>query len=120
MKTRAKLTRGERQYGDHAQRAHAQGLSLARYCRENGLNVQSLYNDKHRLRRKGALSEATGSKSSERKDFIAVRVAHVTPSAAEGTVCRLRAANGWVLECAHWPSATWIVECLGGGAHASA
>jgi hypothetical protein len=119
MKTMPKLTGGERRYLDHAQRAQAQGLTLAQYCRVSGVSVQSLYNAKRELKRKGATGVGA-PKSSEPGDFIAVRVAHSPASAGGGAVCRLRAANGWVLECTDWPSASWIIECLGGGAHASA
>jgi hypothetical protein len=119
MKITAKLMRREQRYLEHAQRAQAQGLTLARYCRESGVSVQSLYNAKRELKRKGALEQVAGPQTSERADFIAVRVAHATPSAGGGAVCRLRSANGWVLECASWPSASWVVECLGGGTHAS-
>lgn len=119
MKITAKLTRREQRYTEHAQRAQAQGLTLAQYCRESGVNVQSLYNAKRELRRKGALETVAQPKTNEPAKFIAVRVAHAAPSTAAGTVCRLRSANGWVLECASWPSASWVVECLGGGTHAS-
>lgn len=119
MKTTPKLTGSERRYLDHAQRAQTQGLTLAQYCRANDLSVQSLYNAKRELRRKGALG-AAASKSSKPGDFIAVRVAQAPPSAGGNTVCRLRAANGWVVECTSWPPASWIVECLDGGPHAAA
>jgi hypothetical protein len=119
MKNTAKLTRREQRYVEHAQRAQAQGLTLARYCRDSGVSVQSLYNAKRELRRKGTLETVAEPKTNEPADFIAVRVAHVMPSAGSGAVCRLRASNGWVLECASWPSASWVMECLGGGTHAS-
>jgi hypothetical protein len=119
MKITAELTGRERRYVEHAQRAQTQGLTLAQYCRETGVSVQSLYNAKRELRRKGALEKVAEPPQSEPADFIAVRVAHPSPSAGGGSVCRLRAANGWVLECTSWPSASWVVECLGGGTHAS-
>jgi hypothetical protein len=119
MKTKPKLTGSERRYLDHAQRAQTQGITLAQYCRTSGLSVQSLYNAKRELKLKGALGVAA-PKSSESGDFIAVRVTQASPSGGGSAVCRLRAANGWVLECTSWPPASWIVECLDGGLHAAA
>ena len=101
MKSTAELTRRERRYVEHAQRAQAQGLTLAQYCRESGVSVQSLYNAKRELRRKGALERVAEPPASEPADFIAVRVAHASPPAAGDAVCRLRAANGWVLGRGH-------------------
>jgi len=38
-----------------------------------------------------------------------------TPSApGAATVCRLRASNGWVVECASWPQASWMAQLRGG------
>jgi hypothetical protein len=117
-KTRTTRIRGKEKLLAHVRRAQASSLSLAEYCRARGLNVQSAYNLRHRLR----LSEAEelrrraipkGRKPTAK--FIAVRVApvEVTASAA----CRLQ-RKGWVIECASLPPAGWLAGLMAGDADA--
>ncbi len=118
MKTHSELTDREQQYLDHLRGAQGRQLSLAQYCRAQGLNAQSLYRVSHRLARRGILlhREQVAKKPEPRGNFVAVRVA--TP-AALGAVCRLQHASGWVVECARWPEASWMSQLVSGGVHAA-
>jgi hypothetical protein len=118
MKMQSELTGRERQYLDHLRGAQARQLTLAQYCRTQGLSVQSLYRVSHRMARKGILwhrgevakkPEATGK-------FLAVRMAAPAPL---GAVSRVQHPNGWVIECASWPEASWMWQFVNGGAHAA-
>lgn len=125
MKETQGLTRGEERYLEHARKAAARGITLARYCRECGLSVQLFYSVKSTLRKKvtSGLPTAAGKKSPKSGGFLAVRIASssvptLPPSpAAAGGVCRLRHPNGWVMECASLPPASWMAQLLNGGAY---
>jgi hypothetical protein len=108
---------------DHLQRAQAQAMSLVEYSRSAGIKVNQLYDARWRLARKGLLAKhSSGEASPERTEktgeFIAVRVASAATPVAE-IVCRLRHPSGWVIECAHWPQATWLAEIFRGGFYAA-
>src|SRR5882724_6329234 len=104
MKTQSELTAGEREYVEHLRRSQERKLTLRQYCREQGLSVQRLYSLSHQLRRKRVRVPLLPSTKTldPTADFVAVRmVPTAAPSApGAGTVCRLRAPNGWVVECA--------------------
>ena len=123
MKTQSELTAGEREYVEHLRRSQERKLTLRQYCRERGLSVQRLYSLSHQLRRKGVRAPLLPSAKTADPtgDFVAVRmVATPAPSApGAGTVCRLRAPNGWVVECASWPQASWMAQFLNGDTHAA-
>ena len=118
MKTHSELTDREQQYLDHLRGAQARQLSLAQYCRAQGLSAQSLYRVSHRLARRGILlqREQVAKKRELAGNFVAVRVA---APAALGAVCRLQHPSGWVIECASWPAASWMSQLVSGGAHAA-
>jgi hypothetical protein len=118
MKTQSELTGREQQYLGHLRGAQARQLTLAQYCRAQGLSAQSLYRVSHRLARKGILwhREEVAKKPQPAGKFLAVRVA---APAAVGTVCRLQHPNGWVMECASWPEASWLSQFVTGGSHAT-
>jgi hypothetical protein len=118
MKTTPKtLTRQERAYLAHLQRAQARKLPLAQYCRAQGLNVQSLYNLRHQLaKRNGARSRASAKKSTPADKFVEVQVA-ATQVAPSGAACRLH-RQGWVIECANLPPTAWLAGLMAGDADA--
>lgn len=110
---RTKRIQREQQLLAHIRRAQACKMPLAEYCRSRGLNVQSVYNLRYRLRGgSGTRSAAAGPRSRKPADaFIAVRVA--TPAAPAATACRLQ-VKGWVIECASLPPPTWLAGLMAG------
>ena len=122
-KTQSELTAGEREYLEHLRRSQERRLTLRQYCRDEGLSVQRLYSLSHQLRRKRGKAPLQGTAKTDKPagDFVAVRmVPSPAPSApGAGTVCRLRAPNGWVVECASWPQASWMAQFLNGDTHAA-
>lgn len=116
-KRRGKATGRDQGLIAHVRRAEARKVPLTQYCQENGVNVQSLYNLRSRLARKGAVRRkaATPKKRKSVTPFVAVRVA--TPAASAATACRLQ-GKGWVIECANLPSSAWLAGLMAGEAHA--
>jgi hypothetical protein len=121
MKTQSELTGPEQQYLEHLGVAQSRGMTLAQYCRAQGLRPQSLYGISHRLARKGFLGhrEQGAKKPVPAGKFLAVRVAAAAAPAPAGMVCRLRHPNGWVVECANWPQASWMSQLVIGGSDAA-
>lgn len=121
-KKHSELTPGEREYLEHLRRSQERKLTLRQYCRDEGLSVQRLYSLSHQLRRKRGQVPVQGTAKTDKPagDFVAVRMVP-SPAAAPGagTVCRLRAPNGWVVECASWPQASWMSQFLNGDTHAT-
>lgn len=108
------LTPGERQFLEHQREAERQGMPLAQYYRSNGLSIYTLYNVRRGLIKKGMLQSQRGKKlepqrsgASGKGRFVAVQVA-AEPPADAGKVCRLRAPNGWVIECDGLPELSWV------------
>jgi hypothetical protein len=122
-KTQSELTAGEREYLEHLRRSQERKLTLRQYCRDEGLSVQRLYSLSHQLRRKrgGVPLLPTAKTHKPAGDFVAVRMVPSPAPSAPGasTVCRLRAPNGWVVECASWPQASWMAQFLNGDTHAA-
>lgn len=119
--TRNDLTAVERRYLVHLGQAQSRGLTLAQYCRAQGLDAQSLYNISSRLRRKKSRSEnafAVVARKPERaRRFVAVRVAPAASSVVSG--CRLHHRSGWMIECPDLPEASWLQALVQGGEHAA-
>lgn len=120
--TQSTQTAGERRYLVHLRRAQARGLTLAQYCRTQGLNAQSLYNISAQLRRKnirpdGAVAVVARKPEPERR-FVAVRVEPVVGGRAGG-VCRLQHRSGWMIECTELPAASWLQALVQGGDRAA-
>jgi hypothetical protein len=120
--TQSKQTAGERRYVVHLRQAQAQGLTLAQYCRAQGLNAQSLYNISSRMRRRKILPDrpivAVAAKSERAGRFVAVHVAP-TASGPGGRICRLHHRSGWMMECTELPAASWLQALVQGGDHAA-
>lgn len=105
--------------------ARAAGKTLAAYAREQGLELRPLYDTIVGLRRRGVLSGAvppskrrSGTRSSAQRakvrtaPFIAIDVARDSPATSGGVVCRLRRADGAVIECGAWPDPAWLAAAL--------
>jgi len=120
MKTNArKLTGRQRQWLSHIRRAQARKMPLAQYCRAKGLSVQTLYNVRHELSRKG--ERRTENRPAARKTrpaerFVAVQVAS-TPAVSAGAACRVH-LKGVVIECASLPAPAWLAGLATGVPHA--
>jgi hypothetical protein len=119
--TQNELTAAERRYLVHSGQAQSQGLTLAEYCRAQGLNAQCLYNISSQLRRKkgrsGSSFPVVAKRPERARQFVAVRVAPAASSAASG--CRLHHRSGWMIECAELPEASWLQALVQGGEHAA-
>lgn len=110
--TPKKLTRRERDYLTHVQRAQARGIPLAQYCRAKGVNVQSLYNLRYQLSRESRRRpKGAAKKSSPMDKFISVQVDSAAVSA--GAACRLQ-VKGWVIECSSLPPREWLAGLMAG------
>ena len=119
MKTtrRTKRTRLEQELVAHIRRAQDRKVPLAQYCQARGLNVQSAYNLRRRLRAmddaRRRVASAEGRKPTD--PFISLRVAPtVVPAAA---ACRVQ-VKGWVIECASLPPPAWLAGLIRGDADA--
>ncbi len=119
--THSELTAGERRYLVHFGQAQSRGLTLAQYCRAQGLNAQSLYNISSQLRRKRSRPETSfavvARKPERARRFVAVRVAPPASSVVSG--CRLHHRSGWMIECPDLPEASWLQALVQGGDHAA-
>lgn len=108
------LTEHEQRCVAHLRRARERGVSLREYADRQGLKVQSLYQTKSQLKKKGALDEPVAADQSD-PAFVAVSV---VPSPAEA-VLRLRHRAGWELACETWPPVDWLLAVLSGGGDAA-
>jgi hypothetical protein len=90
------------------QAAQGEGKTLTDYARSRGLDVRELYDALAALRRKGALPRTARK---QRNKFVAVRVATEAPPRGNGiAVCRIVSCEGYVIECAQWPPASWLAS----------
>lgn len=112
------LTPGERQFLEHQREAERQGIPLTQYYRSKGLSVYTLYNVRSRLIKKGMLQsqrgktpKRQGTGESGQGRFVAVQVAAAAPASA-GRACRLKAPNGWVIECDGLPDLSWVTGLM--------
>jgi hypothetical protein len=116
--TQSKLTAAERRYLVHFGQAQSRGLTLAQYCRAQGLNAQCLYNISSQLRRKRSRSDRAMAvvprKLEPARRFMAVRVAAVA-SEPVARVCRMHHRSGWTIECTDLPAASWLQALVQGG-----
>lgn len=88
--------------------AQGEGKTLTDYAKSRDLDVCELYNALAALRRKGILPRS-GRK--QRSGFVAVRVAAEPPPRVNGMlVCRIVSREGYVIECAQWPPASWVAS----------
>lgn len=110
------LTKRQQQWLTHLRRADARKMSLAEYCRVQGLSVQSLYNARYLLtqkRRRSRASKPAPKKPRSTSRFVAVQVAPgpTVPAVA----CRVHLKDV-TIECASLPSPGWLTQLATGGA----
>jgi hypothetical protein len=107
MKTDVKPTSRQEHWLSHLERARALKMPLAQYCRRRGLNVQSLYNARHKLSGKRRdLSRPIRKKAAGASRFIALELSGMA-AAAPASVCRIQ-LHDVVIECARLPEAAWL------------
>jgi hypothetical protein len=107
------LTAAERSYLEHADRAQAQGQTLAEYCRQTGLSPHVLYSARRQLKAKGILGQAPKRQRVPRKSGQFITVSVGEPARPGALMCRLRHPSGWVMECASWPEPSWLKGLTG-------
>lgn len=98
----------------HLEEAKKSGLNFSRYCREKHLSFHQWAWVKRVLVRKGVIGERPRTEPAKAASFVAVRVA--APVATTTTVCRIRHPSGWMIECASYPEASWVLALLSGAA----
>lgn len=111
-----KRSRSKQNWQEHAKAAQEEGISLAQYCRERKLSVQSLYTARYewsrQLRQSGAAKKALGRDG----EFVEVRVAPGEVPVAS-PVYRVQ-VKGCVIECATLPPTWWLRDLISGDADA--
>lgn len=105
---REKLSARELQILDHLEQAQKLDAPLTEYAAACNLDVKDLYAGKAQLVKEGLLRGRTPA--TERADFVPVRVA----SSRGGSICRLAHPSGWVIECASWSEASWVLAVTRG------
>lgn len=112
------MTEKQRVACEALQAAKREGKTLTDYAKAHALEVRELYDSLAGLRRKGLLPPG-GRKP--RSKFVAVRVAaEPVPSRTGGAVCRILTREGYVIECAQWPPASWLAGLTRSAADAAA
>jgi hypothetical protein len=108
------LNERERTCLAHLEEAKKLGLNFSRYCREKELSFHQWAWVKRALVRKGAINGRPRTEPAKAASFVSVRVA--APVATTTTVCRIRHPSGWMIECASYPDASWVLVLLSGAA----
>jgi hypothetical protein len=102
------LTEKQRLAVEAQESARREGVTLVAYAQAKGLEIRELYDSLACLRRKGLLPR---SSRKPRSTFVAVRVAAEAPTHVDTlAVCRIVSREGYVIECAEWPPATWLAS----------
>lgn len=112
--SRRSRKRTKQDWAQHVRQAQAQGLSLAQYCRERRLSVQSLYSARHELSKRAKRSNAPQKQGKSARSFVEVQIAPAEPGFA---ACRVRVKGG-VIECATLPPSSWLRSLMSGDADA--
>lgn len=114
----ATMTEKQRMAFEALQSAKREGKTLTDYAKAHELEIRELYDSLACLRRKGLLPP--GGRRKPRSKFVAVRVAaEPMPSRTGGAVCRIVNRDGYVIECAQWPPASWLASLARSAADAA-
>jgi hypothetical protein len=114
----ATMTEKQRMALEALHSAKRESKTLTDYAKAHGLEIRELYDSLACLRRRGLLPP--GGRRKPRSRFVAVRVAaETTPSRAAGAVCRVVSRDGYVIECAQWPPASWLASLARSAADAA-
>lgn len=101
------MTEKQRVASEALQSSKREGKTLTDYAKAHGLEIRELYDGLACLRRKGLLPP--GRRRKPRSKFVAVRVAAEPVLSRTGAaVCRIVSRDGYVIECAQWPPASWL------------
>jgi hypothetical protein len=104
------LTRRQRYWLKHIQRAEERGETLKAYAKRHRLSIGALYHAKSQLMKFGALPRCE-KVAVAAADFVPVRL---EPLARLGAVCRIRYAGVWEVECEVWPDPQWLAALMQG------
>ena len=102
------LTKRQRYWLKHIERASQCGETLKAYAKQRRLSVGAMYQAKSELMRRGALPR--GEQAVVVADFVPVQIERAVPVAR----CRLRHRSGWELECEEWPDPCWLRQVMTG------
>jgi hypothetical protein len=109
------LSERERACLTHLRQAQELGVSFSRYCREKELKLHEWSWVKRVLIRKGVIGGRRRAEKAKPAGFVPVRVAPAAVAAATTmTVCRIRHPSGWTIECASFPTASWMSALMSG------
>ena len=110
---RRELTERERYWRGHLRRIEATGVATKAYGQRHGLSVGALYQARKQLVHLGAWPEgkAPVPAASSAPTFTALRVVDAAAAAA-GCACRVRLADGTVVEWSAAPGADVLVALL--------
>ncbi len=113
----ATMTEKQRMALEALQSAKREGKTLTDYAKAHDLEIRELYDSLACLRRKGVLPRGVRK---PRSKFVAVRVAaEPMPPRTAGAVCRIVTRDGYVIECAQWPPASWLASLARSAADAA-
>jgi hypothetical protein len=104
------LTRRQRYWLKHIQRAEERGETLKAYAKRRRLSIGALYHAKSQLMKRGALPRHE-QVAVAGTDFIPVRLERPPRF---GAVCRVRYAGVWEVECEEWPDPRWLAALMQG------
>lgn len=113
------LTEREQRVLEHLRRAQEQGVGLAKYARQAGVDVGEIYGGKQSLVRKGVIAARVRRDDSENDEapvgkFVPVQL--MSGFRSGGTpACQIRHPSGVVIECLSFPPIAWISAVLSGG-----
>jgi hypothetical protein len=96
----------------HLEEAKKLGKSFSQYCRDKQISMHQWTWIKRALVRKGVIGGRRRAERSEAAGFVAVRVA--APVSTATTVCRIRHPSGWMIDCASYPEASWMLALMSG------
>jgi len=104
------LTRRQRYWLKHIQRAEQRSETLKAYAKRRRLSIGALYHAKSQLMKIGSLP---------RRERAAVTAAEFVPVRFEslqrvGALCRVRYAGVWEVECEEWPDPQWLAALMQG------
>jgi hypothetical protein len=106
------LSERERACLAHLEEAKKLGMSFSRYCRDRQISMHQWSWIKRALVRKGVIGGRRRGERPEAAGFVPVRIA--PPVSTATTVCRIRHPSGWMIDCASYPEASWMLALMSG------
>jgi hypothetical protein len=115
-KRQSQAVKSSRDWQEHIRVAQERGISLAQYCRERSLSVQSLYTARYEQAKQTRRSGGARATARSSRKFVEVRVAPVE-AAAKSPMYRVR-VKGCEIECATLPPTAWLKSLITGDSDA--